>query len=52
VDLALPGMGATPIAMDQVIQITVQLITAPMAPATGPAAPVTTTLLLDDVWIQ
>ena len=52
VNLPIPGAGATPLDMTQVIQITVQLITQMTAPATGPAAPVTTTLLLDDVWIQ
>ena len=54
VDLPVPGMGtaAQMLDMTQVIQITVQLITPAMAPATGPAAPVTTTLLLDNVWIQ
>jgi hypothetical protein len=54
VDLPVPGMGTADQMLDrtQVIQITVQLITPATAPATGPAAPVTTTLLLDDVWIQ
>jgi hypothetical protein len=34
------------------IQIQVQLQTPAMAPAMGPVAPVTTTMLVDDVWIE
>jgi hypothetical protein len=52
VDLPMPGSGAMALALDQVIQITVQLVTPMTAPAAGPAAPVTTTMLVDDVWIQ
>ncbi|HEX6766457.1 MAG TPA: hypothetical protein VF103_13285, partial [Polyangiaceae bacterium] len=51
VDLDLT-MGTPMLVMDQVIQVQVQVQTPMMAPAMGPAAPVTTTILIDDVWVE
>jgi hypothetical protein len=52
VDLDVPGTIGTPLVMTEVIQVSVQVLTSAMAPATGPAAPVTTTILVDDVWVE
>jgi hypothetical protein len=50
-DLTL-GAAAPPPQLDSIIQVQVQLQTPMMAPAMGPAAPVPTTILVDDVWIE
>lgn len=50
-DLTL-GAAAPPPQLDSMIQIQVQIQTQMMAPAMGPTAPVATTILVDDVWIQ